>query len=225
MVDKSLLEAAADSILKADCKKAEEIAHQVLVKGLEPLDVISNGFTVGIIKVGDLFERGRLFLPELIQCAEVMKKATAILNDTLSTDESGSEGKQVKGKVLIATVEGDVHDIGKGIVSAILVANGLQITDMGRDVPVEKIIEKAEEVKADVIGTSALLTTTMVRQKDLEDILREQGLKEKYITAVGGAPVTGGWAEKIGADIYAENAVDGVNKIMAALKIRYKKTS
>ena len=218
MVDKSILEAAADSIVKANMEKAIQITHQVREEKIDPLEVISCGFTAGIIKVGDLFERGRLFLPELIQCAEVMKKATGILNAALCNGEDGTGGKQVKGKVLIATVEGDVHDIGKGIVSSILVANGLEITDLGRDVSVDKIIEKAEEIGADVIGTSALLTTTMVRQRDLEDVLQERGLKEKYITVVGGAPVTVGWAEKIGADIYAENAVDGVNKIMQALK-------
>jgi len=220
VIDKSILEAAANSVLKGDQSKAEAIANEVLEKGLDPLEVITTGYTVGIIKVGDLFERGRLFLPELIQCAEVMKNATAILNNAISTDEEGSCSKQVKGRVLIATVEGDVHDIGKGIVCSILAANGLEVTDMGRDVPAEKIVEKAEEIKADVIGTSALLTTTMIRQKDLEEILVEKGVRKKYITVVGGAPVTIGWAKKIGADIYAENAVDGVNKIMDALKKR-----
>ncbi|MBS3970611.1 MAG: cobalamin-dependent protein [Clostridia bacterium] len=220
MIDNSILEAAANSIIKSDQTKAEEIANEVLEKGLEPLEVITKGYTVGIIKVGDLFERGKLFLPELIQCAEVMKNVTAILNNAISTDEEASSSKQVKGKVLIATVEGDVHDIGKGIVCSILAANGLEVTDMGRDVPAEKIVKKAEEIKADVIGTSALLTTTMIRQKDLEEILVEKGIRNKYITVVGGAPVTVGWAKKIGADIYAENAVDGVNKILVALQKR-----
>lgn len=220
MIDNSILEAAANSIIKSDQTKAEEIANEVLEKGLDPLEVITKGYTVGIIKVGDLFERGKLFLPELIQCAEVMKNATAILNNAISTDEEASSSKQVKGKVLIATVEGDVHDIGKGIVCSILAANGLEVTDMGRDVPTEKIVEKAEEIKADVIGTSALLTTTMIRQKDLEEILVGKGIRNKYITVVGGAPVTVGWAKKIGADIYAENAVDGVNKILVALQKR-----
>lgn len=213
MIDQSLLEAAADSILHADQARAEEIAHQVLEAGMDPLEMITHGFTVGIVRVGDLFERGELFLPELVQCAEVMKSATEILNTAM-----GSEQKQVSGKVILATVEGDIHDIGKGIVASLLVANGLEVIDLGRDVPATKIIEKAEEVQADIIGTSALLTTTMIQQKRLEEILKKEGIREKYKTVVGGAPVTARWAARIGADAYAENAVEGVNKMFELLR-------
>jgi len=218
MIDKSLLEAAAESILRADQGKAMEIAYQVLNEGLDPLEMITDGFTVGIVKVGDLFDKGKLFLPELIQCAEVMKSATSILNDAMSSGDE--EKKQVRGKVIIATVEGDNHDIGKGIVASLLVANGLEVIDLGRDVSCMEIVEKAEEVNADVIGTSALLTTTMIQQKNLEELLKEKSIREKYITIVGGAPVTEIWAEKIGADAYAENAVEGVNKIIELLRLK-----
>lgn len=164
---------------------------------------------VGIKQVGDMFECGELFLPELIQAAEAVKKATEILNDAIS----GDAGKN-KGNILIATVQGDIHDIGKAIVVSLLVANGFNVLDLGRDVPTLDIIARAEEFKADVIGTSALLTTTMVKQKELEDTLVKEGLKSKYKTIVGGAPVTVRWADKIGADAYAENAGEGVNKII-----------
>ena len=144
-----------------------------------------------------------------------VKKATTLLNESIAESEGG---QQEKGKVLIATVEGDIHDIGKTIVVSLLVANGFEVTDMGRDVPVNDIIAKAEEFGADVIGTSALLTTTMFKQQELEKTLTKEGLRDKYKTIVGGALVTESWVAKIGADAYAENAGEGVNKIMELIE-------
>ncbi len=198
-----------ETVINGDDVEAEALAHQALEAKLDPLEVINEGFVVGIKQVGDMFECGELFLPELIQAAEAVKKATLILNEAIT-----GEAKKDKGRVLIATVEGDIHDIGKAIVVSLLVANGFEVVDMGRDVPTKDIIAKAEEFGADVIGTSALLTTTMVKQKELEEALVKEGLKSKYKTIVGGAPVTVRWAEKIGADAYAENAGEGVNKII-----------
>jgi len=201
-----------NAIVSGNEAEAEQLAKQALENKMDPLEVINNGYVLGIKQVGDLFECGELFLPELIQAAEAVKKATELLNDAIT---GGAEKN--KGKVLIATVEGDIHDIGKAIVVSLLVANGLNVLDLGRDVPTLDIIAKAEEFKADVIGTSALLTTTMVKQKELEELLVKEGLKHKYKTIVGGAPVTVRWAEKIGADAYAENAGEGVNKIMSLI--------
>lgn len=215
MEDKEFLAKVAESVINSDEEQAEELARQALERKMDPMEVINNGYVLGIKEVGEKFEVGELFLPELIQAAEAVKKATTILNDAIS--ESGGK-QEAKGRVLIATVEGDIHDIGKAIVVSLLVANGLDVVDMGRDVPVKDIIDKAEEFNAGVIGTSALLTTTMVRQQELEKTLVKEGLKEKYKTVVGGAPVTVRWAEKIGADAYAENAGEGVNKIMKLLK-------
>lgn len=198
-----------ETVISGDDVEAENLAHQALEAKLDPLEVINEGFVVGIKQVGDMFECGELFLPELIQAAEAVKKATFILNEAIT-----GGAKKDKGRVLIATVEGDIHDIGKAIVVSLLVANGFEVMDMGRDVPTKDIIAKAEEFGADVIGTSALLTTTMVKQKELEETLVKEGLKSKYKTIVGGAPVTVRWAEKIGADAYAENAGEGVNKII-----------
>jgi trimethylamine corrinoid protein len=201
-----------NAIVSGNEAEAEQLAKQALENKMDPLEVINNGYVLGIKQVGDLFECGELFLPELIQAAEAVKKATELLNDAIT---GGAEKN--KGKVLIATVEGDIHDIGKAIVVSLLVANGLNVLDLGRDVPTLDIIARAEEFKADVIGTSALLTTTMVKQKELEELLVKEGLKHKYKTIVGGAPVTVRWAEKIGADAYAENAGEGVNKIMSLI--------
>jgi len=209
MVNQEFLDKIVESIVSGNEAEAEQLAKEALDAKMDPLEVINNGYVVGIKQVGDLFECGELFLPELIQAAEAVKNATELLNAAIS---GGAEKE--KGKVLIATVEGDIHDIGKAIVVSLLVANGFDVLDLGRDVPVLDIVAKAEEFKADVIGTSALLTTTMVKQQELENTLVKEGLKGKYKTIVGGAPVTVRWAEKIGADAYAENAGEGVNKII-----------
>ncbi|MEW6082426.1 MAG: corrinoid protein [Bacillota bacterium] len=207
-----LFEEAASAIVDADKARAEDIARKALEMGLDPFEVINKGFIVGIMTVGDLFDRGDLFLPQLILCSEAMKSASEILNAAAGTEKTSS------GKVIVATVEGDIHDIGKGIVVSLLAAHGLEVFDLGRDVPTAKIIEKAEELKVDIIGTSALLTTTMEKQKHLEEALRKEGLRDKYKTIVGGAPVTERWAKKIGADAYAEDATDGVKKVFDLLR-------
>jgi trimethylamine corrinoid protein len=208
-----LFEEAASAIVDADKARAEDIARKALEMGLDPFEVINKGFIVGIMTVGDLFDRGDLFLPQLILCSEAMKSASEILNAAAGTGKKTSSGR-----VIVATVEGDIHDIGKGIVVSLLAAHGLEVFDLGRDVPTAKIIEKAEELKVDIIGTSALLTTTMEKQKHLEEALRKEGLRDKYKTIVGGAPVTERWAKKIGADAYAEDATDGVKKVFDLLR-------
>jgi trimethylamine corrinoid protein len=201
----TVLNEARESILQSDEEKAVAVARQALAEGLDPLAVIEKGFCEGITRVGDLFGRGELFLPELILSAEVMKKATAIFDQALK-----GQNVRKRGKILIATVEGDVHDIGKGIVISLMRAQGIEVFDLGREVPVAAIIEKALEYEVDIIGTSALLTTTMTEQKKLEDELRKRGLRERFRTMVGGAPCTKRWADKIGANAYAEDAAEAV---------------
>lgn len=175
--------------------------------------MLTEGFSVGIRTIGDLFGRGEVFLPELIMSAQAMKEATAILEPVLQANEV-----QKKGKMLIATVEGDVHDIGKGIVVSMVKTQGLEVVDLGRGVPIHTIIEKAVEYKVDIIGTSALLTTTLPEQKKLEDQLRKHGLREWFKTMVGGAPCTQRWADRIGADAYGEDAAEAVTKALALLE-------
>jgi len=142
-----------------------------------------------------------------------MKTVTDIVNNSLPSQETVKE----KGSMVIATVKGDVHDIGKCIVVALLQANGYTVHDLGRDVDTDRIIEEAVRVDADIIGTSALLTTTMTRQKEIEQALKSAGLRDKFKTIVGGAPVTGRWAAKIGSDAYAEDAQDAVVKVKELL--------
>ena len=207
-----ILNEAADAILHGDVEHASDLARKGLDQGLDPLLLMNNGFIPGINQVGDLFESGRLFLPQLIHSANAMEKATEILNAALS---DGTE--LLSGKILIGTVEGDVHDIGKTIVVALLKANGFDVIDLGRDVSVERFINEAEKSGVDVIGTSTLLTTTMDVQHQLEQALKKANLKEKYKTIVGGAPVTQRWADRIGADAYAQDATDGVKQVKRLL--------
>ncbi|MFC2063150.1 corrinoid protein [Chloroflexota bacterium] len=212
-----LLKDAKKAIINSDKSKAEEVARAALDSGLDPLIIIDQGFVPGINEVGELFGRGQLFLPELISAAEAMKVAVEICNEVLPTKKIKN-----KGKIVIGTVEGDVHDIGKAIVVSLLQACSFEVHDLGRDVPTQKFIEKAKDVDADIIGTSALLTTTMEAQKKLEKALREDGLRDRVKTIVGGAPVTQRWADRIGADAYAEDAADAIKKIGELLD--YKKT-
>lgn len=206
---------AAESILKGDAQQASDTARKGLDQGLDPLELMDRGFIPGINQVGDLFDTGRLFLPQLIYSAAAMEKATEILNAAISNGKA-----LLSGKVLLGTVEGDVHDIGKTIVVALFKANGFDVIDLGRDVPVDRFINEAEKSGVDVIGSSTLLTTTMEIQRQLEQELIKAGLKEKYKTIVGGAPVTQRWADRIGADAYAQDAGDGVRQVKRLLQER-----
>ncbi|WP_148136250.1 methyltransferase cognate corrinoid protein [Candidatus Formimonas warabiya] len=212
MSKEAIFQEAQEAILKCDAPKAVAVAKQALAEGLDPVEVLSKGFSTGIQRIGDLFGRGEVFLPELILSAQVMKEATAVLDAAMQ----GSQA-QKKGKMLIATVEGDVHDIGKGIVVSLVKTQGIEVIDLGREVPVAKIMEKAVEYSVDIIGTSALLTTTITEQKKLEDALRKEGLRDRFKTMVGGAPCTQRWADRIGADAYAEDAAEAVTKALKLL--------
>ncbi|MGB4504292.1 MAG: corrinoid protein [Syntrophaceticus sp.] len=207
-----VLSSAIDSMVNCDEKRALEIAEKAIAEGFDPVDILSEGFSVGIRKVGDMFGRGEVFLPQLILSAEIMKKVGEILDSAISKDSA-----EKKGKMVFATVEGDVHDIGKGIVISLLRTQGIEVIDLGRDVKTDKIIEAAVEFDADIIGTSALLSTTLVGQKKLEDELRKRGLRDRFKTMVGGAPCTQRWADKIGADAYGEDAAEAVSKALALL--------
>jgi len=203
---------AIEAVLQGNAEKAAEVAERGLAAGIDPLDLMAGGFIPGINQVGDLFGAGKLFIPGLVKSAAAMEKATAIINSAIPQDHETAGGR-----IVIGTVEGDMHDIGKTIVVALLRANGFDVRDLGRDVPIARFIEEAEKFNADIIGSSTLLTTTMVVQKELEEELNKSGLKEKYKTIVGGAPVTQRWANRIGADAFAQDAGDGVKKIKQLL--------
>jgi trimethylamine corrinoid protein len=212
MANEALMKEAIESILNYDAAGAEDVAKRALAAGMAPGDVMAEGFIKGIQEIGELFESGEVFLPELMMAAQAMEAATQVCNAALAGGVA-----EKKGTIVLGTVQGDAHDIGKAIVIAYLKANGYGVTDLGRDCAAEDFISKAEELNADVIGMSALLTTTMEEQRKVIKLLKEKGLDGKFKTVVGGAPCTQRWADQIGADAYAEDASDGVKKIGALL--------
>jgi trimethylamine corrinoid protein len=215
MSNEQYFEEAKKSIVELNQSQAEDTAKKALDSGVSGMELLEKGFLVGLDEIGERFNDGSCFLPELIKSGKIMERVVEIVNSSLQDQGQSSSSK---GKVLLATVEGDVHDIGKTIVASIFRANGFDVKDIGNDIANDKIIEEAEAYGADIIGTSALLTTTMPQQKKLEEKLQEKGLREKYKTMVGGAPVTKKWADSIGADAYAEDASDGVKKALALLQ-------
>ncbi len=206
-MSEELLNKMAQSIIDGDSDVSAELAKQAVAEGMDPLFAITNGYVMGINKVGDAFAAGDAFLPELVMAGEAMKSAVAVLEPELM--KTGSARKTL-GKVVMATVEGDIHEIGKSLVGTMLSASGFTVYDMGVDNPSDKIIAKALEVDADLIGLSALLTTTMIRQKEVINKLDEKGLRKKIRVMVGGAPVTRDWVQKIEADGYSEDAIGAV---------------
>ena len=203
MTREELMKKAFDAIVEADEDMAVEAMDEGAKEGVTAVELLQEGFSKGMNELGDQFGRGEIFLPELIFATEVMKVVTDRVDEELAAK---GEAATEKGKVVIGTVEGDVHDIGKGICVSMLKSCGLEVFDLGREVPADEFIAKAEEVGSDIIGTSALLTTTMTVQQELEEKLKERGLRDKYMTMVGGSPVTKRWAEKIGATAYSEDA-------------------
>jgi corrinoid protein of di/trimethylamine methyltransferase len=202
-----LFQKMSQSILDGDSDAAIALAKQAIESGIDPLEAISKGFVVGVNQVGESFACGQAFLPELVMAGEAMKAAVATLEPEM---QKRGTSRQVYGKVVLATVEGDIHEIGKTLVGTMLSASGFQVYDLGVDVPTAKIIEKVKEVDADLVGLSALLTTTMVKQKEVIDELDKLGLRKKVKVMVGGAPVTKDWVQKIEADGYSEDAIGAV---------------
>ena len=207
-MSEELFEAMTQSVIQGDEAAAADLARQALAQGIDPLVAINQGFVVGINQVGAQFSCGDMFLPELVAAGEAMKMAVAVLEPEMA--RRGTH-RQILGKVVIGTVEGDIHDIGKTLVATMLAAGGFQVYDLGVDVPIEKFVEKAREVGADIVGLSALITTTMGRQKDVIEALDDVGLRPQVKVMVGGAPVTRQWAAEIGAEGYSEDAVGAVN--------------
>ena len=202
-----LFQKMAQSIIDGEPETAVQLAQQAVTAGLDPLAAITNGFVVGVNQVGERFACGEAFLPELVMAGEAMKAAVGYLDPEL---QKRGAVRQIYGKVVLATVEGDIHEIGKSLVGTMLTASGFQVFDLGVDVPTAKIIEKTREVQADIVGLSALLTTTMINQREVIETLQKEGLRDKVKVMVGGAPVTRDWVQHIGADGYSEDAVGAV---------------
>lgn len=204
-----------DAVLDLDSQKAVKNAKKVLEKNIDPFDAIENGLTKGLRTMGEKFAREEIFIPHLMVAAEVAKEAMAILEPSMA----GKAPKVKKFKVLVGTVEQDLHDLGKNLVVTMLKVNGFEVHDLGKDVSTKLFIEKTKEVKPDVVGLSALMTTTMLEQEKIIKLLVKEGLRDKVKVVVGGAPISPEWAKRIGADGYAENALDAVKEIKKALGI------
>jgi corrinoid protein of di/trimethylamine methyltransferase len=206
-MSQAMFEAMAQSIIDGEVEEASQLARQAIEAGIDPLAAINDGFVKGLDHVGEEFGCGEMFLPDLVLAAEAMKAAVSVLEPEL--ERTGQE-RAVLGKVVIGTVAGDIHDIGKTLVATMLSASGFQVFDLGVDVDVAAFAEKAREVEANIVGVSSLLTTTMVKQRDVIEALDDMGLRPQVKVMVGGAPVTQSWADEIGADGYSEDAIGAV---------------
>jgi corrinoid protein of di/trimethylamine methyltransferase len=202
-----LFNAMKQCVIDGDTDQAAALAQKALELNIDPLEAINKGFVPGVNYVGEQFGVGDMFLPDLVLAGEAMKTAVSILEPEMQ--KRGSQ-RQMLGKVVLGTVKGDIHEIGKTLVATMLSASGFQVFDLGVDVPIEKFADKAREVNADIVGVSALLTTTMVGQKSVIEALDDMGLRPQVKVMIGGAPVTRGWADEIGADGYSEDAIGAV---------------
>lgn len=205
---KELYQAMAQSIIQGEIDLAKQLALQSVKQHIDPLEAINQGFVPGITQVGEQYGCGELYLPDLMLAGEAMKAAMSILEPELA--RIGAE-RPALGRIVLGTVHGDVHDIGKTLVGTILAAAGFKVFDLGTDVPTGKFIESIVQNQADLVGLSALLTTTMPVQKQVIDALEEAGLRQQVKVLVGGAPVTQQWAEEIGADGYSEDALGAIS--------------
>ena len=205
---------AVQAIMDTDGEAAKKISIESLEAGMDPLEMINQGFTEGIRKMGDLFERGEVFLPGLIVASEAMTAAVKILEAALPAEKQ----ERKKAVIVLGTIEGDIHDIGKGIIATMLRVHGFEVHDIGRDVPIETFVDKAKEVNADVVGSSAMMTTTQLGQRKLEEALKNAGIRDKVLTMVGGAVATDHWAQRIGADFFGESPQDTILKLEQSLK-------
>jgi corrinoid protein of di/trimethylamine methyltransferase len=186
---------------------AADLARLALKAGIGPLEAINNGYVAGMHDVGEQFARGQLFLPDMMASAEAMRAAMSVLDPELR--KLGAERPNA-GTVVLGTTKGDIHEIGKTLVGTLLTAHGFSVHDLGVDVSAEKFVSKARELQADIVGVSALLTTTMKNQKSVIEALEGAGLRAQIKVMVGGAPVSRQWAQAIGADGYAKDAMSAV---------------
>jgi corrinoid protein of di/trimethylamine methyltransferase len=208
MENKELFGKMTEAIIEGDSEELVSLVEQAIEK-VDPLEIVEKGMTPGMTEVGNKFGEGEVYLPELLMAAEAWEEAMKILKPKLLA--VGASMKKT-GTVVVGTVQTDIHEIGKNILANLLTTAGFDVHDVGCDVPATKFLAKAEEVKADIIAASAIMSTTIPYQKDVIDLLESKGLRNKYIVLVGGGVVTQEWADKIGADGYGELASDGVEK-------------
>lgn len=206
-MSEELFKQMAQSVIDGDPDQAQALAQQAIDTGIDPLEAINKGYTGGMDIVGELYSAGEYFLPDLILGGEAMKAALAVLEPAL---KAGGRQRQVLGTIVLGTVKGDIHEIGKALVGSMLAANGFQVYDLGIDIEADQFVARVREHNADIVALSALLTTTMLHQRDVIEHLVEAGLRDRVKVMVGGSPVTQAWADQIGADGFAEDAAGAV---------------
>lgn len=200
-----ILQDLADGVLNMDEDLAVKAANEAVEAGLDAYDAISNGLVVGMNKAGDLYEQEEYFVPELLICSDAMYAGLDILRPHLKKEDA-------KDKIgcVIGVVEGDTHDIGKNLVKIMLDVAGFEVHDLGRNVPLADFVEKAKEVNAELICLSTLMTTTMDGMATVIEMLKEEGIRDRFKVLIGGGPISQAFADKIGADGYAENAATAI---------------
>jgi len=206
-MSENLLTMITESIVGGEPESVVALTQKALESGLQPLEIINQGLVPGMNVAGEKFARGEFFLPHLLIAAKGMQAAMELLEPELGARQQVHEAV---GTVVIGTVQGDIHEIGKSLVGTMLSANGFKVYDLGVDVPKEDFIARVKETGADLLGLSALLTTTMIGQREVIENLVQAGIRDQVKVVVGGAPVSQAWADEIGADAYAENAMDAV---------------
>lgn len=208
-MSEAILNKLKEAIEQLDKGLAEEAAKEAVAAGINAMEAIQNGLGRGMNTISELFDEGEMFVPQILVAAEAFETAVGILTANMAEDE---KNKTKLGKVIVHTVQGDIHDVGKNIVKTMLSASGFEVIDLGRDVPVDVVVQKAIEHQVDIITGSALMTTTMPAQRDILSTLEEEGYRDKVKCMFGGAPVSQEWVDKIGADAYGENAAEAIAK-------------
>lgn len=208
-----LLAKLAEDVVEMDDEDIVEVAQEYVYAGYPAMEGMLDGLVKGMSKAGELFDAEEYFVTDVLLCSDAMYAGIDILKPHLPKDNSGKTAP----KAVIGVVEGDTHDIGKNLVKILMDTNGFEMYDLGRDVPLEKFVDKAEEVGADIIAMSTLMTTTMGGMKTVIDMLNERGIRDKYKVMVGGSPISKKFADEIGADIYTANAVEAAAAAKAAV--------
>ena len=211
------IEKLYEAVLNYEIEKAEQIATEAVEAGVNPLEAIEKGLAAGIREVGDRFHRFEIFLPHLVLASDAVTAAMNVLIKAIPEDQLGAVQR---GRIIVGTVEGDLHDLGKNVVVMMLKAAGFEVYDLGKDVKTDTLVERAQELKADVIAVSSLMTTTRPYQRELVEELERLGLRDRFKVIVGGGPVTQEWANDIGADGYGRNALEAVAEANRLLGIQ-----
>ena len=211
----TILAEISENVLKGRIKNVKALTEQALTENLPAKTILTDGLQQGMLEVSAAYKEGKIFVPEVLMATMAINAGISLLEPQLI-----DTGAEPIGKAIIGTVEGDLHDIGKNLVMIMLKGIGFEVCDLGVNVPPEDFVNKAEEIGADVICMSALLTTTMQNMKQVTDLLKKRNLREKYIVMVGGAPVNDNYAQSIGADFYTANAADAADTARRAVLAR-----